>query len=88
MIARLEYFTSKFAKFGSFFNLFGPKKSYLDLWTNLVESFGLFKSLLKKVNLGFAILHLHIDRQQISENWRSAEPFFARYLILSGKLDF
>ena len=28
MVAKLDFFRSKFAKFGGFFNLFGPKKSY------------------------------------------------------------
>ena len=42
MVSRLDYFRSNFF---FFLNLFGPKKSYLDLWTNLIESLDFLKSL-------------------------------------------
>ena len=54
VVARLDNLGCKFAKFGPFFNLFGPKKVILYLWTNLIATIlVLFRSLLMLVSLYF-----------------------------------
>ena len=55
VIAKLDYFGYKFAKFGSFLTCFDRKKGILYLWTNLIEIIlVLFCSLFMLVSLYFA----------------------------------
>ena len=54
MVARLDYFRSKFAKFGPFLTCLDRKKVILYLWTNLIETIlVLFFSLFVLVSLYF-----------------------------------
>ena len=54
MVARLDYFTSKFAKFEPILTCLDRKKVILYLWTNLMETIlVLFCSLFMLVSLYF-----------------------------------